>query len=114
MSGNEHAADGMMLVLCTFRDMGTAREIGSGLVAEGLAACVNLVPQVESIYRWKGELQSESEVLAMFKLSSVGFPAFEAALTERHPYEVPEIVGLPVDAVSRSYLDWVLGRTHPC
>lgn len=114
MSGNEHAADGMMLVLCTFPDIETAREIGTGIVTDGLAACVNLVPQVESIYRWKGEVQSEREVLAIFKVGSNGFPALEAALSERHPYEVPEIVGLAADAVSQGYLGWVLGRTPAC
>jgi periplasmic divalent cation tolerance protein len=114
MSGNEHAADGMMLVLCTFPDIEIARKIGSGIIAEGLAACVNLVPQVESIYRWKGEMQSETEVLAIFKLCTDHFPALESVLAERHPYEVPEIIGLAADAVSRGYLDWVLGQTPPC
>lgn len=96
-----------MLVLCTFPDIQMAREIGSGIVAGGLAACVNLVPQVESIYLWKGEMHSGSEVLAIFKLRADCFGALEAALSERHPYEVPEIVGVAVDAVNAAYLGWV-------
>ena len=107
MSGKVNADDGMMLVFCTFPEMGKAREIGSAIVSEGLAACVNLIPLVESIYLWDGKLQSENEVLAVFKLRSDVFASLEAALTERHPYEVPEIVGVAVDQVSAGYLAWV-------
>lgn len=96
-----------MIVLCTFPDIQTAREIGSGIVAEGFAACVNLLPQVESIYLWKGQMHSENEVLAIFKLRADLFGTLEAALSERHPYEVPEIVGVAVDAVNGAYLEWV-------
>ena len=97
----------MMLVFCTFPDMEKAREIGSGIVSEGLAACVNLIPRVESIYLWEGKMQSKNEVLAVFKLRADCFAALEAALSERHPYEVPEIVGLAADRVSEGYLNWV-------
>lgn len=101
----------MMLVFCTFPDMEKAREIGSGIISEGLAACVNLVPQVESIYLWEGKIQSENEVLAIFKLRSDGFDVLEKILSERHPYEVPEIVGVTADSVNGGYLDWVLGES---
>ena len=102
----------MMLVFCTFPDMEKAREIGSGIISEGLAACVNLVPQVESIYLWEGKIQSENEVLAIFKLRSDGFDILEKILSERHPYEVPEIVGVAADSVNAGYLDWVLGESR--
>lgn len=100
----------MMIVLSTFPDIGAARGIASALVSEGLAACVNLIPQVESIYLWKGEMQTESEVLAIFKTREDRFAALQAALAERHPYDVPEIVGIAVDAVGAGYLAWILGR----
>lgn len=99
----------MLLVLCTFPEMGKAREICTAVVAEGLAACVNLVPGVESIYLWEGKMQSENEVLAVFKLQADGFASLESALSERHPYDVPEIVGVAADQVSAGYLDWVRG-----
>lgn len=96
-----------MLVLCTFSEIGKAREVCPAIVSEGLAACVNLVPQVESFYLWEGKLQADNEVLAVFKLRADGFSSLEAALSERHPYDVPEIVGLAADRVSERYLDWV-------
>jgi periplasmic divalent cation tolerance protein len=100
-------ASGMMIVLCTFPDMEKAREIGTAMVSEGLAACVNLLPGVESIYRWEGRVQQEQEVLAMFKLKSEGFAKLEAALNAKHPYEVPEVVGIHADSVSEKYMKWV-------
>ena len=73
-----------------------------------LAACVNLVPAVESIYRWEGKVETAAEVLAIFKTTTAVFPAFEQALTELHPYEVPEIIAISPDQVAESYRSWVL------
>ncbi|QTN30794.1 divalent-cation tolerance protein CutA [Akkermansiaceae bacterium] len=109
MGGNGHAGDGLMLVLCTFPDLEAARRIGSALVSGGLAACVNLVPKVESMYLWKGEMQTENEVLAIFKIVAGGFAEFEQGLLGMHPYEVPEILGIEADAVNAGYLGWALG-----
>ena len=72
-----------------------------------LAACVNLVPAVESIYRWEGKIETASEVLAIFKTTRAVFPAFQQALTELHPYEVPEIIAISTDQVSEPYRKWV-------
>ena len=99
-----------MLVLCTFPDTETAREIGSDIIAKGMAVCVNLLPHVESIYIWKGELKLENEVLAIFKLRTDRFADIEMALSEKHPYEMPEIIGVAVDAVNGGYLSWILGK----
>ncbi len=73
-----------------------------------LAACVNLVPAVESIYRWEGKVETASETLAIFKTTRAAFPAFERALAELHPYEVPEIIAISPDQVAEPYRKWVL------
>jgi len=77
------------------------------LVERQLAACVNILPSVESIYRWKGELNRDGEALALIKTTTGGYPALEAALVELHPYEVPEVIALEVTAGSAGYLGWV-------
>lgn len=98
------------LVLCTFPDSGQARQIGTVLVEKQLAACVNLIPAVESIYRWEGKVESATEVLAIFKTTATAFPDFEKALSELHPYEVPEIIRLNPSEVSGPYRNWILGN----
>ncbi|NNE90050.1 MAG: divalent-cation tolerance protein CutA [Verrucomicrobiales bacterium] len=95
------------VVLSTFPDLEKARQIGTTLVESQLAACVNLIPQIESIYAWKGEIQRDSEVLALIKTTEAGFDALEKKLADLHPYDVPEIVALPVTAGGETYLKWV-------
>lgn len=97
------------MILCTFPSLEQARQIGTVLVETQLAACVNLLPAVESIYRWQGKVEKADEVLAIFKTSAAAFPAFEKALTELHPYEVPEIIAVQPAAVAEAYTAWVLG-----
>lgn len=97
----------LLIVLCTFPDVEQARETGTVLVGAQLAACVNLVPAVESIYRWEGQVERATEVLAVFKTTRVVWPQFEARLRELHPYEVPEIVALRPEEVSAAYAQWV-------
>ena len=99
----------MIVVFSTFPDEATARTICAALVAQGLVACANILPPITSIYRWQGELKEEGEILAILKLPADGFPALEEELTALHPYEVPEIVAIPVAAVSEKYLAWVNG-----
>ncbi|MBC7981068.1 MAG: divalent-cation tolerance protein CutA [Armatimonadetes bacterium] len=96
-----------MLVFCNFPDVGTAREIAGELIEKGFAACVNLMPGIESIYRWEGELRKEAEVLAVFKVRSGKFRELERELLARHPYEVPEIIGITTDRVGEGYAKWV-------
>lgn len=99
----------VLVILCTFPNSEQARQIGTVLVETQLAACVNLVPAVESIYRWQGKVETAAEVLAVFKTTAAAFPAFEKALTELHPYEVPEIIAVQPAAVAETYTAWVLG-----
>ena len=97
----------ILVVLCTFPNMETARQIGTMLVEAQLAACVNLCPTVESIYRWQGKLESANEVLALIKTTTSGYAALETRIKELHPYEVPEIVALPVHRALTAYAGWV-------
>jgi len=98
----------MILVLCTFPDVGQARQIATVLVERQLAACVNLLPGVESIYRWRGQVEQAAEVLGIFKTARHLYPALAEALAALHPYEVPEIVALEPSAVEEPYLAWLL------
>jgi periplasmic divalent cation tolerance protein len=95
------------LVLTTFPDMETARRIGRVLVEEGLAACMNLLPAVESIYRWQGKVEEGAEVLGVLKTTADGLQALELRLAALHPYEVPEVVALEPAAVSACYAEWL-------
>lgn len=101
--------NGFRLVFCTFPDAASARQIGTVLIEKQLAACVNLIPCVESVYRWQGKVESASEVLAVFKTSAALFPAFERELARLHPYDVPEIIAMEPAAVAQSYGEWLLG-----
>ena len=101
------------IVLCTFPDAATARQIGTVLVEKQLAACVNLLPGVESVYRWQGQVETAAEVLAVFKTGAAVYPEFERALAELHPYDVPEIVALEPAAVAENYGSWLLGSLVP-
>jgi len=77
-------------------------------VERQLAACVNLVPAAEAIYRWEGKVETASEVLAIFKTTRAAYPAFQQALTQLHPYEVPEIIAISPDEVAAPYRKWVM------
>jgi len=102
------------MIVCTFPEIEVARQIGTALVERQLAACVNLVSAVESIYRWQGETEVAAEVLAIFKTTRAVFPALQQALLELHPYQVPEIIALAPDQIGESYRAWVLNNVaHP-
>ncbi|MGE5214330.1 MAG: divalent-cation tolerance protein CutA [Nitrospirota bacterium] len=97
----------ILLALSTFPDAETARRIASQLVTESFAACANIVASVESIYRWKEKIESGDETLVFFKVSEGGQTAFQDKLRSLHPYEVPEIVFIPVAGGLPEYLRWV-------
>jgi periplasmic divalent cation tolerance protein len=100
------AAD-VLLVVSTFPDAETAGRIANELVTASLAACANILPPVRSIYRWHGKVEDANELLVFFKTSASRYPDFVARLKELHPYEVPEIIGLPVEQGLPEYLRWV-------
>jgi periplasmic divalent cation tolerance protein len=99
--------ENILLALSTFPDAETARQISNQLVAEKFAACANILPAIESIYRWKEKIETGSETLVFFKLSEDRQPAFQEKLRSLHPYEVPEIVFVPVASGLPDYLRWV-------
>jgi periplasmic divalent cation tolerance protein len=100
-----------LVVLCTAPDAPTASRLAETLVAERLAACANLLPAVQSVYRWEGKVERAAEVLLIIKTTAAHYPALEARLRELHPYEVPEIIALPITAGSAPYLRWLDDNT---
>ena len=101
-----------IIVFSTFSNAEQAREVGRVLVAERLAACVNLLPGVTSIYVWEGKEEENIETLALIKTRTALYSALEARLRELHPYGVPEIIAVDVVAGSSAYLQWVAERTQ--
>lgn len=99
---------GILVVLTTVPDEATGATIGRQLVEEGLAACVNLVAGVRSFYVWEGAVQDDPEHLLIAKVVEERFDRYERRVLELHPYDVAEVVALPVERVSRAYLDWCL------
>ena len=97
----------VLLALSTFPDIETARRIARQLVTENFAACANIIPAIESIYRWKGKVESGDEVLVIFKVAAGCYSEFETKLRGLHPYEVPEIVACKIDHGLPEYLSWV-------
>jgi periplasmic divalent cation tolerance protein len=95
------------LVLTTAASMDEARRIAGALVERKLAACVNIVSRVQSIYRWKGKTEESEEWLLMIKTTAPLFERVRDAIKEMHCYELPECLSLPVDAGSEEYLRWV-------
>jgi periplasmic divalent cation tolerance protein len=97
----------MLVVLSTFPSADKAAEIARALVDAKLAACVNVLPAVRSIYRWQGAVSDDSEVLAIIKTTAERYDQMAAMLASLHPYEVPEIVALPIAAGHAPYLAWL-------
>jgi len=101
-------AEKILLALSTFPDRETAQRISNQLVTEKFAACANILPVVESIYRWKEKIETGNETLVFFKLSEDRQPAFQEKLRALHPYDVPEIIFVPVANGLPEYLRWVV------
>jgi periplasmic divalent cation tolerance protein len=104
-------ADEILLAFSTFPDIETARRVARDLVAENFAACANIIPAVESIYRWQGKVEQGTETLVLFKTAAARYPAFQEKLKSLHPYDVPEIIACPVDKAWPEYLRWVIDLT---
>jgi periplasmic divalent cation tolerance protein len=100
-----------ILVLCTCPDEASGERLGATLVGEHLAACVNRLPNVVSIYRWQGKVQRDSEQLLIIKTTHERFDALRERIVSLHPYEVPEIVAVDVAAGLDRYLSWIEAET---
>jgi periplasmic divalent cation tolerance protein len=100
-----------LLVFTTLPSADKAAELAKALVEERLAACANLLPAIRSIYRWQGKLQDENEVLVLLKTRAEHLERLKLRILELHPYEVPEVLAVPVEAGYQPYLDWIAGET---
>lgn len=101
-----------LVVLVTVPTPERAAEIARALVGEKLAACGNVVPGLRSIYRWEGKVQEDEEALLVLKTPRDRFEALRDRVLALHPYEVPEVIALPVEAGSAAYLAWIAAETR--
>ena len=104
-------ADEYCLIYCTCPNAEAGQKIADALVERRLAACVNLVPGLRSTYRWKGEICRDDEVLLLIKTRSELFERVKTAILKLHPYELPEVIAVPVSAGHETYLDWIRANT---
>ena len=95
------------IVLCTCPDRAVALELAGALVRGRLAACVNVIDRVTSVYEWEGNIQTDGEVLLVIKSRADRFDALHDAIVTGHPYELPEIIAVAVNSGSQGYLEWI-------
>jgi periplasmic divalent cation tolerance protein len=101
-----------LIVLSTLPDRNAALELGAQLVERRLAACVNVLAECTSVYRWQGKVETAAEVPILIKTTAARYPALEQAICELHPYELPEIVAVPIRGGLPGYLQWVAAETR--
>lgn len=101
------------LVLCACPDAASAQNLAQALVGEHHAACVSIVPGLTSVYPWQGRIEQAQEHLLLIKTETALFADLESFLKSRHPYELPEIIALPVERGSADYLNWMSAWLHP-
>lgn len=97
----------LLLALCTVPDRQTALSIAEQLVNQGAAACINITSPITSVYRWEGKLETSEELLLLIKTTQVQYQALETLIRSLHPYELPEIIAVPVEQGLNDYLNWV-------
>ena len=98
-----------LMVFCTCPDRDTGGRLAGAAVKKRVAACVNMVPGVVSVYEWEGEVEREEEVLLVAKTTQEAFSALETLWEKMHPYELPEIIAVRVEDGSEPYLQWING-----
>jgi periplasmic divalent cation tolerance protein len=103
--------DAAILVLTSMPDRDAARDLARSLVTGRLAACINIGAPVESMYHWRGQFETAHEVPVAIKTRAALFPEVEAAIAKRHPYELPEIIAVPISHGSDAYLAWIAAET---
>lgn len=103
----------VLLVLSTLPDAASAERLAARVIEERVAACVNVLAPVRSMYRWKGVVETATEVPVLIKTTRERYPALEALIRTEHPYELPEIVAVPVERGLEAYLTWVGQETRP-
>lgn len=105
-------AASVRIALTTVSTLEEGRRLAGLLVERRLAACVNLVPNLTSVYRWRDKVEEAVEVLLLMKTTSALLPSLEAAVRELHTYEVPEFLAIEVESGSQPYLDWLLNSVR--
>ena len=100
-----------LLVLTNLPDEASAHALAAALVTERLAACVNVLAPCRSVYRWQGAIENATETPLLIKTTAVRYAALEVAIRARHPYELPEIIAVPIAHGLPAYLDWVAAET---
>ena len=104
--------DEIILVITNFPDRDSARRAANALIETRAAACVNMLAECSSVYRWQGKIESVSEVPLLIKTTRNAYPRLEAIICAHHPYELPEIMAVSVDAGLPGYLQWVVQETQ--
>jgi periplasmic divalent cation tolerance protein len=102
-----------LLVLTNLPDRAAAERLADALIERRLAACINILAPCRSVYRWKGAVQHDEEHPVLIKTTAERYPALEAAIRAGHPYELPEIVAVPIERGLPDYLAWVESETRP-
>ena len=102
-----------LICFCTCPDADSAERIAAALVAERLAACVNLLPGLRSVYRWQGKVEAAAEVLLLVKTSDEAYPALQERLRQLHPYELPELLAVEAASGLPEYLQWLAAESRP-
>ena len=97
----------LQVVLCTVPDRENAERIAETLVAEQLAACVNIIPGITSVYRWQGAVEKGEELLLFIKTRQDAYSALEQRIRALHPYELPEIIAVPIQTGQKDYIRWI-------
>jgi periplasmic divalent cation tolerance protein len=97
----------LQIALCTVPDEKTAGQIADALVSEKLAACINIVPSIMSVYHWNDVIEHDQELLLLIKTSVSVWPLLEARILELHPYELPEIIAVPIHTGQTDYIKWI-------
>ena len=101
-----------LLVFTNLPDRDAANRLAQALIERRVAACVNVLADCTSVYRWQGSVETATEVPVLMKTTRRAYPALESALQELHPYEVPEIIAVPVESGLPAYLQWVDAETR--
>lgn len=104
-------SDAVLLCYCSCPDAASAQAIAETLVGEQLAACVNRLPGISSTYRWHDAVTTDREELLLIKTTASRFDALKTRLLQLHPYELPELIAVPVERGHTAYLDWVRANT---
>ena len=100
-----------LLVITNCPDEESANAIALAVVEAKLAACVNILPRIQSVYRWQGAVESATEIPLFIKSTAAGYPALEQAIRLHHPHQVPEIIALNIERGLPAYLNWVAAET---